>query len=129
MGSNPRPCGAFSDLLTDPGSRTLDRTKLLGNSRRPVSRLSFRSLTPLCPPSKVRSNYGRAPARNKKQRKPDQAALEVIAAVRSAYGDLTGYRGARAILSNGGPAEFFAWAMRSIVCFAPAFFRHPTAFG
>jgi len=38
---------------------------------------------------------------NKKQRKPDLAAHELIAAVRAAYSDLTGNRGGRAILPGG----------------------------
>jgi hypothetical protein len=42
---------------------------------------------------------------NKKQRKPELAAHDVIAVVRSAYSALTGYRGGRAILPSGEPSR------------------------
>jgi len=49
---------------------------------------------------------GRIATGNKKLRKPDQAAHDVIAAVLSAYGALTGYRSARTTLSNALPGRF-----------------------
>lgn len=97
-----RGCRPF---LMEPGSRTLDRAKLLG-----FSAPGFTTIVPkpdaVLPAIETALERGKSVAGNKQQRKPDQAALDVIAAVQSAYSALTGYGGARTTLSDARPGRF-----------------------
>jgi hypothetical protein len=92
-----RACRPF---LLERESRALDSSKLLGFSAR-----GFTTVVPkpeaVLPALEVALELGRIATGNKKQRKPDQAAHDVIVAVRSAYSALTGYRGGRATLPSG----------------------------
>lgn len=96
-----RACRPF---LLKRGSRKLDRKKLLG-----FSAPGFTTVVPKPDAAllalKGALELGGNVSGNKKQRKPDQAAVDVIAAVQSAYSALTEFRGARAILSNGRPSR------------------------
>jgi hypothetical protein len=140
-----RTCRSF---LLEPGTRSLDRAKLLGNFSAPpaddtvnaIGRavvlqpadipsqhqiekrrdthsatmgdiedveqpVGFAIVVPkpeaVLPALEVALELRRIVTGNKKQRKADPAAHEVIAVVRSAYSALTGKRGGRAILPSG----------------------------
>jgi hypothetical protein len=112
-----RACRPF---LLERNSRALDRTKLLGFSvpgtetdvpsaeTEPPAPI-FTTIVPkpaaVLPALEIAVELGRIATGNKKQRKPDLAAYDVIAAVRSAYSALTGRRGGRAILESGLPGR------------------------
>lgn len=97
-----RACRPF---LLEPGRRSLDKTKLLG-----FSAPGFTTVMPkpaaVLPALEVALELNGIATGNKKRRKPDQSAHDVIAAVRAAYSALTGMRGGRAFLANGQPGRF-----------------------
>jgi len=124
-----RACRPF--LLT-PGTRSLDREKLLGNfsvqppeedGDRPMPELVLDFGTPqetrpapkftmiipkpeaVLPALEVVLELRKIATGNKKQRKADSTAHEVIAVVGSAYAALTGKRGGRSILPSGQPGR------------------------
>jgi hypothetical protein len=123
-----RACRPF---LLMPETRSLDREKLLGNfsvqpsedGGRPMPELvldfgsleaarpapKFTMIIPkpeaVLPAIEVALELRKIGTGNKKQRKADPAAHEVIAVVRSAYSALTGNRGGRAILPSGQPGR------------------------
>ena len=100
----PAVWGACRPFLLEHGSRSLDRTKLIG-----FSAPGFTTVIPkpeaVLPALEVALERGRIATRSKKERKPDQAAHDVIAAVRSAYNALTGSRGSRTFLASGQPGR------------------------
>jgi hypothetical protein len=94
-----RACRPF---LLAPGTRTLDREKLLAFSAPGVTILVPKPEAVL-PALEVALELLKSATGNKKQRKPDQAAHEVVAVVQSAYHALTGKRVGRAVLLSGQP--------------------------
>jgi hypothetical protein len=90
-----RACRPF---LLKPGTRSLDRSKLLGNFSAPGFLVVVPKPEAVLPALEVAVELRKIVGR---QRKPDIAAHEVIAVVQSAYSSLTGYRGGRAVLPSG----------------------------
>jgi hypothetical protein len=88
--------------LLERGRRSLDRTKLIG-----FSATKFTIVIPkpeaVLPALEIALELGKIATGKTKQRKPDQAAHDVIAAVQSAYSALTGKRAGRAVLLSGQP--------------------------
>jgi hypothetical protein len=97
-----RACRPF---LLKPKTRSLDRSKLLGNFSAP----GFATVVPkpeaVLPALEVALELRKIATGNKKQRKPDLTEHDVIAAVQSAYSALTGKRGGRAILPSRRPGR------------------------
>src|ERR1700682_5818230 len=97
-----RACRPF---LLESGTRSLDQAKLLGRFSAP----GFETVVPkpaaVLPALEAALEHMKIVTGNKKQRKLDLAAHEVIAVVQSAYSALTGKRGGRAILPSGQPGR------------------------
>ena len=106
-------------ILARTRNAIIDRTKLLGNFSAPDDqdgsndeerkRAGLAIVVPkpeaVLPALEVALELMKISTGNKKQRKRDLAAHEVIAVVQSAYGALTGKRGSRAILPSGRPGR------------------------
>jgi hypothetical protein len=101
--SNWRACRP-SLLVSE--TRSLDPEKLLGFSAPGVTMVAPKPEAAL-PALEVALERARIAPGNRKQRKPDQGADNVISAVRSAYSALTGNRGGRAFLGSGRPGRLF----------------------
>jgi hypothetical protein len=104
--ANHRPywrlCRPF---LLVPGTRSLDREKLLGFSASGVTILVPKPEAAL-PALEVGLELMKIAGGNKRQRKPDQQAHDLIAVVKNAYQVLTGKRAGRAVLLSGEPSRF-----------------------
>jgi hypothetical protein len=98
-----RACRPF---LVNAGNRTLDRTKLLGRFAAPGFDIVVPKPEAVLPALEVALELRKIATGNKKQRRPDLAAHEVVEVVRSAYSALTGKRGGRAILLSGRPGRW-----------------------
>jgi hypothetical protein len=118
--AQPRSIGrACRPFLLEPGTRSFDRTKLLGYFSAPDDqdgsndkerkRAGFAIVVPkpeaVLPALEIALELMKISTGNKKQRKLDLAAHEVIAVVQSAYSALTGNRGGRAILPSRRPGR------------------------
>jgi hypothetical protein len=98
-----RACRPF---LLVPGIRSLDREKLLGNFSAPGITILVPKPEAVLPALEVVLELMKIATGNKKQRKPDLAAHEIVAVVQSAYHALTGKRAGRAALLSGQPSRF-----------------------
>jgi hypothetical protein len=97
-----RACRPF---LAEPETRSLDTAKLLGNFSAPEFAVVVPKPEVVLPALEVALELTKIATGNKKQRKPDLTAREVIEAVQSAYGALTRKRGGRAIPPSGQPGR------------------------
>jgi len=108
-----RVCKPF---LLVPGTPSLDPTRLLGNfelrdpepdeeDHAPKFTIIIPKPEAVLPALEVELEHLKLATGNKKQRKPDMTAHEVIEVVQSAYVALTGKRGGRAILPSGKPGR------------------------
>jgi hypothetical protein len=97
--SPPTVWRACRPALLVPRSRSLDRTKLIG-----FSAPGFTTVIPkpeaVLPALEAAIQRANGPANEKKRRRPDLAAHDVIAAVQSTYSELTGHRGGRVLLGK-----------------------------
>jgi len=98
-GSISRACRPFFLL---PGTRSMDPEKLLGNFSTPgFTMVVAKPEAVLSAIGALREQTKKDTGTNSRERKPDLAAREVIAAVRSAYRALTGRPAGRTISSDG----------------------------
>jgi hypothetical protein len=97
---------ACRPLLLDRGTRSLNRAKLLGSFSAPGFSVVVPKPDAVLPALEVELERRKKVTGNKKQRRPDLAAHDVIAVVRSAYSALTGEAGGRVIRPDGRASRF-----------------------